>query len=65
MDKDQKCAATNYKLTDEQRLNRICSILSIGVMRRIQAERPAGITIQSQAGQDRSALDIQKVKPKK
>jgi len=27
------------KITDVQRLNRICSILSFGVMRRIQAQK--------------------------
>lgn len=56
MAKEQKCSATNFKLTDEQRFNRICSILSIGVMRHIQAEKASGTTIHSQAGKDKSAL---------
>lgn len=65
MVKEQKCAEPDYKLTDEQRLSRICSILSIGIMRRIQAEKSAGTTIYTQAGQGRSDMVPQKNKPKK
>jgi hypothetical protein len=42
MEKNQKATSCRPHLTGEQRLNRICSILSNGVMRRILAEKAAG-----------------------
>lgn len=53
MAKDQKVTC-RPKLTDEQRLNRICSILSIGVMRRIQAEKATGQLVSKRTVDDLS-----------
>lgn len=39
MAKDQTVTNCRPNLTEKQRLNQICSILSIGVIRRIQAEK--------------------------
>lgn len=42
MAKDQNIICTP-KMTEEQRLNRICSILSIGIMRHIKTEKATGL----------------------
>ncbi|NVN91713.1 MAG: hypothetical protein HXX11_14080 [Desulfuromonadales bacterium] len=50
MAKDQKDISGRPKLTEEQRLTRICSILSIGIMRRIHAEKTTGPAIEIDGG---------------
>ena len=47
MAKNQTVTSNRPKFTEEQRMNRICSILSIGVMRRIQTEKAKAILIQN------------------